>query len=144
MVSIIVFSLSWKYGVLIATSSLCLIVIIIPLLALLYNGVQCCYHKTSLADRSILFIPVPSFQQNNVSQYPEQCTEDKIQKSRIKNKFVVCILIMLVAAIQFLIHNGFSEKVRVISSTLHCNKLLLGLTKPNEDILRFSLLTPHS
>ena len=144
MVSIIVFSLSWKYGVLIATSSLCLIVIIIPLLALLYNGVQCCHHKTSLADRSILFIPVPSFQQNNFPHDPEQFTEDKIQESRIKNKFVVCILIMLVAAIQFLIHNGFSEKVRVISYTLHCNKLLLGLTKPNKDILRFSLLTPHS
>ena len=70
---------------------------------MLYNGVQCCNHKTSLADRSILFIPVPSFQQKDFLEDPEQNTVDKIQKSRIKNKFVVDILIVMVSTVQFLI-----------------------------------------
>ena len=104
IVSIIIFSLSWKYGVLIATTSICLVVFIIPSLAMLYNGVQCCKHKTSLADRSILFIPVPSFQQNDFLEDPDQKnTVEKIQKSRITNKLVVGILIVLVSALQFLI-----------------------------------------
>ena len=103
VVSIIIFSLSWKYGVLIATASICLIVFFIPSLAMLYNGVQCCNHKTSLADRSILFIPVPSFQQNDFLEDPEHNTVEKIQKSRIKNKLVAGILIVLVSTLQFLI-----------------------------------------
>ncbi len=103
IVSIIIFSLSWKYGVLIATTSICLIVFIIPSLAMLYNGVQCCNHRTSLADRSILFIPVPSFQQNDFLEDPEQNTAEKILKSRIKNKLVAGILIVLVSTLQFLI-----------------------------------------
>ncbi len=103
LVSIIVFSLNWKYGVLIAIFFLCLIVFIIPTLAMLYNNAQWCSNKTSLADRSILFIPVPAFQQNDFSEYPEQNNEEKILKCRIKNKFVVCILIVLVSTLQFLI-----------------------------------------
>ena len=103
VVSIIIFSLSWKYGVLIATTSICFIVFITPSLAMLYNGVECCNHKTSLADRSILFIPVPSFQQNDFLKDPDHNTEEKKQKSRIKNKLVVGILIVLVSALQFFI-----------------------------------------
>ena len=103
IVSMIIFSLNWKYGVLIATTSICLIVFITPSLAMLYNGVECCNHKTSLADRSILFIPVASFQQNDFLKDPDQNTEEKIQKSRIKNKLVVGILIVLVSALQFFI-----------------------------------------
>ena len=95
MISIIVFSLSWRYGVLIATTSMCLIVFIIPTLATMYNGIQCCSHKTSLADHSILFIPVPSFQPNDA--------DEKIQKSRMKNKGIVSILIVLMLSLQFLI-----------------------------------------
>ena len=95
MVSIIVFSLSWRYGVLIATTSMCLIVFIIPTLATLYNGIQCCSHKTSLADHSILFIPVPSFQPTDADEI--------IQKSRMKNKGIVSILIVLMLSLQFLI-----------------------------------------
>ena len=95
MISIIVFSLSWKYGVLIVTSSMCLIVFIIPTLATMYNGIEFCSHKTSLDDHSILFIPVPSFQPNDA--------DEKIQKSRMKNKGIVSILIVLMLSLQFLI-----------------------------------------
>ena len=103
LVSIIVFSLNWKYGVLIATSFLCLIVFMIPTLAMLYNNAQWCSNKTSLADRSILFIPVPPFQQNKFLEDPEENNEEKILKCRIKNKFVVGILIVMVSTLQFLI-----------------------------------------
>ncbi len=101
--SIIVFSLNWKYGVLIATFFLCLIVFIIPTLAMLYNNAQWFTNKTSFADRSILFIPVPSFKHNDFLEKPEQNTVEKILKYRIKNKFVVCILIVMVSTLQFLI-----------------------------------------
>ena len=72
---------------------------------MLYNGVQYFNHKTSLADHSILFIPVPSFHQNDFLEDLEQNTEEKIQKSRLKNKLVVGILIVLISALQFLITN---------------------------------------
>ena len=75
----------------------------IPTLAMLYNNAQWCTSKTSLADRSILFIPVPSFKQNYFLEDQEQNTEEKILKCRIKNKFVVGILIVMVSTMQFLI-----------------------------------------
>ena len=98
MVSIIIFSLSWKFGVFIVTSSLCLMVFIIPSLATWYNEVKSCNHN--LADRSFLFIPVPSFHQNDFldNNFIEHC-----QKSRMKNKVIVCILIVLVVTLQYLI-----------------------------------------
>ena len=98
MVSLIVFSLSWKFGVFIVTSSLCLMVFIIPTLATLYNGKQECHHN--LADRSFLFIPVPSFHQN---KFPETNFVKNCQMSRIKNKAIACILIVLVVLLQYLI-----------------------------------------
>ncbi len=98
LVSIIVFSLSWKFGVFTITTSMCLIVFIIPSLATLYNRKQECDHK--LADRSFLFIPVPSFNQNN---FPEKNLVENCQMSRIKNKVIVCILILLVVLLQYLI-----------------------------------------
>ena len=98
MVSLIVFSLSWKFGVFIVTSSLCLMVFIIPTLATLYNGKQECNHN--LADRSFLFIPVPSFHQN---KFPETNFVKNCQMSRIKNKAIACILIVLVVSLQYLI-----------------------------------------
>ncbi len=70
---------------------------------MLYNNAQWFTNKTSLADRSILFIPVPSFQQHNFLENPEVNTEEKILKCRIKNKFVVGILIVMVSTMQFLI-----------------------------------------
>ncbi len=75
----------------------------IPTLAMFYNNAQWCSNKTSLADRSILFIPVPPFQQNKFSEDPEENNEEKILKCRIKNKFVVGILIVMVSTLQFLI-----------------------------------------
>ena len=98
MVSLIVFSLSWKFGVFVVTSYLSLMVFIIPTLATLYNGKQERNHN--LADRSFLFIPVPSFHQNDFldKNFVENC-----QKSRIKNKVIACILIVLVVLLQYLI-----------------------------------------
>ena len=101
MVSIIVFSLSWKFGVFIVTSSLCLMVFIFPSLATLFNGVQSCNHD--LGDRSFLFIPVPTFHQNIFSENSKKNSAENIQKSRIINKVIACILIVLVVALQYLI-----------------------------------------
>ena len=70
---------------------------------MLYNNTQWCTNKTSLADRSILFIPVPSFQQNEFFEDPEHNTKEKILRCRIKNKFVVGILIVMVSTLQILI-----------------------------------------
>ena len=100
MVSIIIFSLSWKFGVFIVTSSLCLMVFIIPSLATWYNEVKSCNHN--LADRAFLFIPVPSFHQNDFLRNPNKESVENIQKSRIKNKMIVCILIAFVILLQYL------------------------------------------
>ena len=77
---------------------MCLIVFIIPSLATLYNGKQECNHN--LADRSFMFIPVPSFNQNNL---PETNLVENCKISRIKNKVIVFILIVLVLSLQYLI-----------------------------------------
>ncbi len=72
---------------------------------MLYNNTKWCSNKTSLADRSILFIPVPPFKQSDLLEDPEQNNEKNILKCRIKNKFVVNILIVIVSTLQFLIKN---------------------------------------
>ncbi len=101
MVSIIIFSLSWKFGVFIVTTFMCIIVFIIPSLATLYNEVQGCNHN--LADRAFLFIPVPSFHQKDFLEDHKKDSEENIQKSRIKNKAIICILVVLVVLLQYLI-----------------------------------------
>ncbi len=96
MVTILVFSLNWKYGVLISTFSICLLLFTIPSLAMLYNKYT--RTQTSLADRSSVFMPFPSFK---FVEDPNKIA-DKIIFSRMYNKFVVFILILVVVAMQIL------------------------------------------
>ena len=96
MVTIIVFSLNWKYGVLMSTISICFLLFTLPALALLYN--KHTRHQTSLADRSTVFMPYPSFK---FVENPNKNT-DEIILSRMYNKFVVSILILVVLTVQIL------------------------------------------
>ena len=96
MVTIIVFSLNWKYGVLISTTSICFLLFTLPALAVLIN--KHTRHQSSLADRSTIFMPFPSLK---FAEDPDKNT-DKIILSRMHNKFVVLILIMVVVALQIL------------------------------------------
>ncbi len=109
MVTIIVFSLNWKYGVLISTTSICFVLFTLPALALLYN--KHTRHQTSLADRSTIFMPIPSFK---LVESPNKNT-DRIILSRMHNKFVVSVLILVVVTLQIL---NWQEVIHFIDADL--------------------------
>ncbi len=109
MVTIIVFSLNWKYGVLISTTSICFLLFTLPALALLYN--KHTRRQTSLADHSTIFIPFPSFK---FVESPNKNT-DKIILSRMHNKFVVFVLILVVVTVQIL---NWQEVIHFIDADL--------------------------
>ncbi len=109
MVMIIVLSLNWKYGVLISTISICFLLFTIPALALLYN--KHTRHQTSLADRSTVFMPFPSFK----FVESQNKSTDKIILSRMRNKFVVFILILVILIVQIL---NWQEVIHFIDADL--------------------------
>ncbi len=98
LMSIIVFSLGWKYGILISMTIMNTAFFIIPSLAIMFNRVSI----NQSADRSALFIPVPSFKHQ---EFAEDAAKGKMKNrmARMINKLVAMIITLAVVFSQFLV-----------------------------------------
>ena len=97
--SIILFSLGWKYGVLISSSCMCNLLIVIPFLEIVYSKFS--NSQTFLPDRSVIFIPV-QLPQDKIIMDTKQFQE--IRKLRICNKLKAIVLIGVVLLLQYVLH----------------------------------------
>ena len=59
MVSVIIFSTKWKFGILVTTLSLCVLLLLLPTVASILARFKYLKAFNHLADRSTLFIPIP-------------------------------------------------------------------------------------
>ena len=98
LMSIIVFSLGWKYGILISMTIMNTTFFFIPSLAIVFNSSS----KNQSTDRSALFIPVPSFQHQEITEDPNE-NYSKKRKARMTNKVVALIVTIAVVVLQYLI-----------------------------------------
>ena len=91
LMSIMIISLSWSFGILVSTSIICFCILTIPSLAMLYNSVT--NNHCLLADRSTIFLPVSPFQHLH--------SREKV-KSRIINKVVASTMIVIILTVEFI------------------------------------------
>ena len=96
--SIILFSLGWKYGILISCSCMCNLVMAIPFLKIVYSKFS--NIQTFLPDRSVFFIPVPLLQNTKISDIDNLM---EIKTLRIFNKVKAMVIIGLVLILQYVL-----------------------------------------
>ena len=97
--SIIVFSLGWRYGILISISFMNTAFFIIPSLAIVCSRLSI----TKTIDRSALFIPVPSIKHQEFDEGSAEAIMKK-RRARMLNKLIAMIVMFAVVCLQYLVH----------------------------------------
>ena len=104
LLSIIIYSLLWKKGLLISILSISIIIVVFPISAAILNNILIL--KTYFSDRTIIFLPLPvEFTKASEVNKPE--TINKLILARIRNKTLGILLMIMVILIQVLDIKGF-------------------------------------
>ena len=99
LLSIIIYSLLWKKGLLISILSISIIIVVLPISAAILNNILIL--KTYFSDRTIIFLPLPvEFTKASEVNKPE--TINKLILARIRNKTLGILLMIMVILIQVL------------------------------------------
>ncbi len=103
LLSIIVYSLEWKNGVLISIISISIIIVILPTITMFCNKITT--KNSNFADRTFIFLPFPvNSSIKLISKDPKVFCE--LISSRMKNKTVCIIIMVIVMLIQGLDYSG--------------------------------------
>ena len=98
LLSIIIFSLEWKLGILISITTLSFIIVAVPTFIIWY-GSFC--HNKCMHDRILLFLPIPAVNIKHISFGSDEIRKEAAQ-ARMRNKVISFFLILLVLTLQIL------------------------------------------